>query len=402
MAYQKRADKKGRRIDSRGNVLNTGEYERPIDGRYYYRYTDNKGKVKFSYAPDLETLRQQEKQIERDLADNINTADAKTSLNSMFHFCMEHRADIRDSTRANYDRMWLANVEQSRIGKMKLCDIRPMHISAFYNDLHKQGLKRNSIKVLHGLISSTLDFATQNDIIRRNVASGALKEIKADAKEKTALIETEFEELIQFCEASTLYDRYVPFLIVAVETCMRIGELAGLTWKDIDFTENTISVNHALVYKNFGDGCRFHIQAPKTEKGIRVLPMTQRTREALRTIQKEQMQYGYCEEVIDGYSGFVFTTNTNKTIAPNGVNFALDHIADAYNRVHIQKLPHLSAHILRHSGCSILANKGVNPKALQYYLGHSSCSVTMDIYNHNNTFGNAKAEIARLETAVNQ
>lgn len=169
---------------------------------------------------DLLSLCEMEKEIERDLLDGISNASGKTTLNQLFKMHMELKNDLRATTRENYNRMWHNTVEASAIGKKKISDLKQVHVKVFYTDF-----------------------------IRKNPAKGAMENIKQDAGEKIPLSEDEIKRLMDFCINSGTYSVHVPFLTIAIGTCLQCGELTGLTWNDIDMKNRTISVNHQLIYK---------------------------------------------------------------------------------------------------------------------------------------------------------
>ena len=145
-----------KRKDSKGRVLRKGEHERK-DGRYHYLYLDASGKRCYVYAKDLISLREMEKEIERDLLDGISNASGKTTLNQLFKMHMELKNDLRATTREDYNRMWRNTVEASAIGKKKISDIKQVHVKVFYTDCVKARLKRNTIKLIHNLIFSSFE-----------------------------------------------------------------------------------------------------------------------------------------------------------------------------------------------------------------------------------------------------
>lgn len=385
------------RKDSRGRVLRKGEYERK-DGRYYYVYTDVTGKRAYVYAKDLKELRKLKQEAERDLADGICNASGKMTLNQLFNMHMELKHDIRQSTAENYKRMWRSSVEASAIGRKKICELKKVHIMGFYHDCAKSGKKRNTVKLLHNLIYSALELAADSDFIRKNPAKGAMQFFKRDAEVKVPLSETDIKNLMEFCVHSRVYCEYVPFLTIAIGTCLRCGELTGLTWNDIDMKRRIISINHQLVYKNYGEGCRFYISEPKTEAGKRVIPMPEAVYQAFVRIKEQNMLSGRRSTAqIDGYQNFVFVTKSGWPFADNAVNSFLRNIQNAYNKSHRDRmLPHLSAHILRHTGCTRFASSGMDVKTLQNIMGHSDAGITMNVYNHS-SFDRIEKEIRRLD-----
>lgn len=389
------------RKDSKGRVLRKGEQERS-DGRYHYVYADAAGKKSYVYAKNLNELRKLEKEIARDLEDGISNSNSRITLNQLFHMHMELKPNLRKSTISNYKKMWKSNVEESAIGKKKISELKKVHLMGFYSDCAKSGLKKNSIKLLHNLIFAALELAVDSDFIRKNPAKGAMQLIKKDAEEKIPLSGNEVREMIRFCEQSQSYSAYVPFITIALGTCLRCGEITGLTWNDINMKRRTISINHQLIYKNYGDGCKFYISEPKTDAGSRVIPMSQAVYQAFIEVKEQNMLLGRRSTVeIDGYCNFVFINKNGQPFADNAVNSFLANIERAYNRKHSETpIPHLSAHILRHTGCTLFASAGMDVKTLQNIMGHSDASITMNVYNHN-SFERTVKEMQRLDNVIN-
>jgi integrase len=224
-----------------------------------------------------------------------------------------------------------------------------------------------------------------------------MQNFKADAKEKTPLTLEQKENLIEFCKKG-IYEVYAPFLEIAIGTGLRIGELTGLQWKDVDLDKREISVTKQLVYKNIGNGCEFFIETPKTEKSTRIVPFRDDVYKAFLEHRKLSMILNrFCKTEIDGYSDFVFVNSNGQPYATNAVNFFLSNIEKTYNKTYPEnKLPHLSAHILRHTACTIYATEGMDVKALQGLMGHKDASVTMNTYNHGSV-ERTKNELKRLE-----
>lgn len=105
----------------------------------------------------------------------------------------------------------------------------------------------------------------------------------------------------------------------------------GLTWNDIDMKKRTIMIDHQLIYKNLGDGCKFYISKPKTDAGKRVIPMTNAVYQAFIDIKEQYMLSGRRSKAeIDGYSNFIFISGTGQPFAINAVNSFLRNIEKAY------------------------------------------------------------------------
>lgn len=388
-----------RRKDSKGRVLQKGESQRK-DGRYVYQYNDVYGKRKCIYSNDLSDLRKQEKQINKDLEDGIDTVGADITLNQQFERYMSLKSSISNSTRQNYLGLWNARVKDSFIGNKKLCEIKKSDILRFYNYLLNDGLKYTTIKSFNDLIAPSLELAIDDDIIRKNPCKGCLREFSKDSNKRIALTKIEQEELLDFIKQDKTYSIYYPLVIFMIGTAVRCGEAIGLTWSDVNFKNKEISINHQLIYKKSGNTYRFYADSPKTDSGIRIIPMTTDVYRALIEQRQNQLSRGWRTNVeIDGYKDFVFSTKHKNPIMPNGINNILLNIVNRHNSYkNAILLPHISAHNLRHTGCTRMSEAGVDPKVLQYIMGHSNISVTMDIYNHTSSERNRK-EIDKMESA---
>ena len=168
--------------------------------------------------------------------------------------------------------------------------------------------------------------------------------------------------------------------------------MTGLRWEDVDFEKRTISVNHGMVYyqdSETGD-CSLRVSVPKTEAGIRTIPMLDAVREALELEYEEQTENGFSNTEVDGMTGFIFTNRFGDVLRANNVNNAIKRIVQAYNAEEIITatrehrdpliLPNFSAHVLRHTFATRLCENETNLKVIQSVMGHRNIETTMDIY----------------------
>ena len=167
-----------------------------------------------------------------------------------------------------------------------------------------------------------------------------------------------------------------------------------MTETDLDFENRVINVDHQLL-RSAETG--YYIEKPKTQSGIRQIPMSEKVYEALGRVLENRR--GAKATTIDGYSNFLFL---NRDGCPKtNVNYAtmFRGLAKKYNKCHEEALPKvMTPHTLRHTFCTNLANAGMNPKALQYIMGHSNITMTLNYYAHA-TFASARAEMERLIAA---
>lgn len=397
-----------KRKDNKGRILKDGESQRK-DGRYRYQYTDPKGDRHEVYSWKLvETdrtppgkkndisLREKIKQLNRDMDDGIRTAaDNKITLNEMFELYMAGKYELKQSTRTNYLYMYRNYVSQV-IGKKKIASIRYSDIKAFYNQLIKdKGFKPNSMEIINTILHPVFTLAVRDGYIRNNPTDGVMAEIKKghnwEKPKRHALTEQEQEAFIDYIANSDIYMHWLPLFTVFLGTGCRVGEIIGLRWQDCDFENNTISINHNLIYRQQDNGkCEMHITTPKTSAGCRTIPMLNEVRKALLQERREQMQKGYNEAVIDGYSGFVFTNREGFVHNPMTINRAIQRIYTAYNEQEQENarkerrkpilIRHFSVHNLRHTFCTRFCENETNIKVIQEIMGHSDIGTTMNIY----------------------
>ncbi|MBR3638431.1 MAG: tyrosine-type recombinase/integrase [Lachnospiraceae bacterium] len=385
------------RKDSKGFALRKGETERK-DGRYVYRYSEMGGGCLYAYS--LTELREKEQELQKDLLDGLFVGKAKTTtLNMLFDESMKAKKNLRVSTIENYNLLWDKNIRDD-FGKMKVTDIKKAHIERLYRDFEKRGMHKSTIKNYHLMIRAALDLAVENDLIRKNPAQGAKYDGEKD--ERQALTKDEQKSLVEFLETETIYNIYRPLITVFLGTGLRASELCGLTWKDIDFDKNEISVNHQLLKKKTAaaDGKMLYIEKTKTAAGTRIIPMIPAVRNALKDQRELNMllgRRGFAE--IDGYTDFVFITKNHTPYCITNINFLLNNIIKAHNKTNELQLPHFSAHILRHTALTRLAESGIEPKALQTIAGHSSIQITMDIYVHLDS-GHIAEQMQRAESIM--
>ena len=257
-------------------------------------------------------------------------------------------------------------------------------------------IKPNSMEIIHSILYPVFRLAVRDEYIRMNPTEGAMSEIKRtydwEKPKRIALTIPEQEMLIDFLNTSETYCRWKSIITFFLGTGCRVGEVIGLRWEDCDFEKKTISINHNTIYRKYkGESeSRFHITTPKTKAGIRMIPMLSDVKNALLAEYNLQQQIGFCDEIIDGYSGFVFQNRFGSLLSSNDINRALERIYTACNnkereRAKEEKRPpvlirHFSVHNLRHTFCTRFCENESNLKVIQEIMGHADIETTMNIY----------------------
>lgn len=163
------------------------------------------------------------------------------------------------------------------------------------------------------------------------------------------------------------YNQYA----LVLQTGLRVGELAGLKWQDIDFDKGVLHVARTVDYRtNSGE---WEIRSPKSKAGIRDIPLT---KDAIQILRQQKMKMQALDIIPIKYRDFVFLSKNGNLIKNSTYNRDLARICD------VSGIKHFSMHVLRHTFATRCAESGMQPKTLQSILGHGNINVTMNIYVH--------------------
>jgi len=366
------------------------------------------------YAKTLDELREKEVDVLRDILDGIRADKNNLTINDLYYRWIQLKKGLKANTFQNYQYMYKQFVEPD-FGEMHIVDLKRTDIRAFYNSLADcQHLKANTIDNIHTVLHQVLELAVEDEYLRYNPADNALKELKKahnyDTERKRALTIKEQGLFEDFLSKEGRYHKWYPIFIIMLYTGMRVGEITGLRWDDIDLKEGFISVNHTLVYFNRGGNqkCGYAINTPKTKAGERVIPMLPKVKDAFIMERKHQIETGLsCNAVIDGYTNFIFINRFGNTQNQSTLNKALRRIIRDCNYEILDKgkkkaviLPRFSNHSLRHTFTTRMCEAGVNIKAMQDILGHADAETTLQIYT-DATKEMKKAELINFEDYFN-
>lgn len=387
---------KTKRKDKSRVVLRKGEIQRS-NGTYHYSWTDSNMKRRFVYAKTLEELREKEAQIEKDKQDGIKAEARYTTVNDLFELWIVVKRGLKNNTFENYKYMYNMFV-RDYLGNKRIFALKKSDIKRFFNYLFdERGLKVTTIDNINTVLYQVLNMAVDDDYIRRNPADNVLKELKHahcyKTEKRRALTRPEQDLFLDYLRNHPIYKHWYPIFAVMVGTGLRVGEVTGLRWCDVDLEEGIIDVNHTLVYydhrtEGSKQGCYFNINSTKTPASVRQVPMLEFVKEAFLMEKENQELLGIqCEVTIDGYSDFIFVNRFGKTQHQTTLNRAIHRIIRDCNDEQFLKnenakvlLPHFSCHSLRHTFTTRMCEAGVNVKVIQDTLGHTDIATTLNIY----------------------
>lgn len=387
------------RKDNRGRALRKGESQRTSDLSYIYTYTDPFGKRRFIYAKDLRTLREKEDKLRKDQLDGLDVyAAGNATLNFVFDRYMSTKYELRKTTRSNYNYMYDHFVREGfgtrKIGEIKYSDVRYF----YYHLLNECNLQANTVDTVHTILHPTFQLAVRDDIIRTNPSDGVMAEIKKKAGKnkgiRHALTVEQQRAFMNYTANNPIYSHWLPLFTVLLGMGCRIGEIVGLRWEDLDYENRLIHINHSVTYYPREGGktrkSEFAVSLPKTEAGVRTVPMMDAVYEAFQEEYEVQKENGFNSTIIDGMTGFIFCNRFGNIHNPQTVNRTIKRILTNYNTEEVLKakrehrqpviIPHFSCHHLRHTFCTRFCENETNIKVIQAVMGHANIETTMDIY----------------------
>lgn len=386
------------RKDNKGRVLRRGESYRAHDKRYQFTYVDEIGERRYIYSKDILKLREREKEIQRNELDGISRyIGGHITVNEAVDRYFSIKTNLRRTTKHNYTYMYDKFVRDT-FGKRMLDSVRYSDVKAFYIKLVEQNdMQPNTAATIHCVLKPTFEMAVRDQVIRANPTTGVMAEInKSYGKNKGvrhALTVDQQQAFMNFIQGHPVFDHWHRVFTVLLGTGCRCGEFIGLRWDDVDMDKRTINIDHALVRvpKNKRDRKRrLGVSLPKTEAGIRVIPMMDQVYEALQAEYEFQSDVGFCEAEIEGMTGFIFYNANGNPLCEQNINSAIRRITESYNaqeEVSAARekrdpvlLPHFSCHHLRHTFCTRYCENETNLKVIQSVMGHRNIKTTMDVY----------------------
>ena len=392
-----------KRRDNRGRILRNGEIQK-ADGRYRYKYVDAFGETHYVYSWRLDkndrmpagkksepSLREKEKMITADIFDRIVPEGGKMTVIALVEKYVSLKTGVRPTTEAGY-RTVINILKKDDFGRKRIDKVKISDAKEWLIQLQKNGRGFSTIRTIRGILRPAFQLAVDDDLIRKNPFGFELATVVYnDSVTREAITREQERRFLKFVEEDNHFKKYYDGIYILFNTGLRISEFVGLTKSDIEFKEMKINVDHQLQRFN---GVGYKIVEPKTESGVRQVPMTPEVAECFRRIIKARVK-PKVEPVIDGYAGFLFLDKDEHPMVAMHWEKYFQHICEKYNKIYRLQMPKVTPHVCRHTFCSKMAAARMNPKTLQYIMGHSDISVTLNTYTHLG-FEEASEEVRRL------
>ena len=270
-------------------------------------------------------------------------------------------------------------LKNGEFGAKKISHIKTSDAKLFLIKLQKAGRGYSTVKTVRGILRPAFQMAVDDDILNKNQFVFQLVGVVVnDSVTREAISREDMRRFLKFVHDDNCYCKYYEAIYILFHTGLRISEFCGLTLKDIDLQKKVLNIDHQL--QRISDST-YHIEPTKTKAGTRKLPLTDDVVECFRAIIEDR-EPPKRERIIDGYAGFLYYDKNGMPLVAMHWEHRLKHMVNRYNEIYRLQMPSITPHVCRHTYCSNMARSGMNPKTLQYLMGHSDIGVTLNTYTH--------------------
>lgn len=344
--------------------------------------SDENGKYirKQFYGKTQKEVKEKLEEFKKQMSLGALPSDDKLTLEHWYYtWLFDYRIkDLKPKSFEKYEGIYRNYIKGSTIGKIKLKDLRATHLQKHYNELLDIYNKPvSTVKSLNTRLKPCLAEAEKQGYIQKNYCKMVTLP-KDNTTKKIKVLSSDQQKL--FIEAIKGHNLEVLFL-VALSTGLRLGEILGLKWSDIDFNTGTLTVNRTLqrvthIDRNGNRESKVIEQLPKTKNSIRTIPIPKNILTKLKDHRLEQNKNRL--KLGDLYSN-------NDYIFCDKLGYPIDDKRPARNLKSILTkldIEPIKFHGLRHTYATRLFEANVPPKTVQVLMGHYDISITLDIYTH--------------------
>ena len=378
------------RRDSKHRILRAGESIR-ADGKYQFKYYVN-GKAKFVYSWRLEptdklpigkqpcaSLRELEKQIGYDLDAMVDPQQKNITVLALVERYLKTKTGTKPQTKSNY-RFVVNILKNEPFSGKKIGAIKTSDAKLFLIKLQSDGRGYSTVKTVRGVLRPAFQMAVDDDIIVKNPFGFQLAGVVVnDSKTREAITREQMRKFLRFVHDDNTYCKYYEAVYILFHTGMRISEFCGLTLRDIDLQNRVVNIDHQLQRTS---DMQYVIQSTKTNAGKRQIPITEDVARCFQAIIEDRGKPKK-EQFVDGYCGFLYFDENGMPLVALHWEHRFNRMVKKYNEIYRVQMPNITPHVCRHTYCSNQARAGMNPKTLQYLMGHSEIGVTFPVPNSN-------------------
>ncbi len=350
------------------------------DGRYMGRVQINGERVSL-YSDKLSDLINQMEDVKYQMKHGFYCRPKEIRVDEWFNTWIDEYKSLQcKSQTIRLYRNTYKRYIQEPIGRKKVTDVKPAVLQKIINGIHKAGYSRSIITSVQTIIKGMFLQALRDGIIINNPAKNlTLPRFRKVVKEERRVMSKEETDIfLKYAEKSAYYDYYR----LALCTGLRINEACALQWDDIDWKRKMICIKGTLVYES-GQGVRK--DSTKTVAGFREIPMIDASESLLKILRKKRAKtrilLGQNWKEREGLENLVLFNAFGSSLCDTNVRKDINRIVERINHDGI-KFKHVTPHTFRHTFATRGLEAGIPLKVMQTILGHSSLSMTADLYSH--------------------
>ena len=322
------------------------------------------------------SLREKERKVQSLQMQGIT--GSKLTVLELVERYLSLKTGVKHNTLANYN--FVVNVlKKEEFSHKKVDDVKLSDAKIFLIKLQRDGRGYSSIHSIRGVLRPAFQMAVDDDLILKNPFGFELAGVVVnDSVTREALTRDQMRKFLKFVHDDNVYCKYYEVVYILFHTGMRISEFCGLTIKDIDLGNRSVNIDHQL--QRLSD-MTLVIEPTKTFAGTRKFPVTEDVAKCFQAIIEDR-EKPKVEKVVDVYTGFLFLDDKGLPLVAMHWEHRFNHMVKRYNDIYRVQMPNITPHVCRHTYCSNQAKAGMNPKTLQYLMGHSDIAVPLNVYTH--------------------